>query len=63
LDCIAVPPFGLSDVHFLIKVFHAADPNYVSLRYFDLGKEYSILNSNHWEVVVLSVVLRLEGNT
>ena len=63
LDCVTVPPFGLPNVHFLIKVFHAADPIYVSLRYFDLGKEYSILNSDHWEVIVLSVVLRLEGNT
>jgi len=63
LDCVTVPPFGLSDVHFLIKVFHAADPIYVSLGDFDLGEEYSILNSYHWEVVVLSVVLRLESNT
>lgn len=63
LDCVTVPPFRLSDVHLLIKVFHAADPIYVRLRYFDLGEEYSILYSDHWEVIVLSVVLRLEGNT
>jgi len=63
LDSVTIPPFGLSDVHLLIKVFHTANPIYVSLGDFDLCKENSILNSDHWEVVVLSVVLRLEGNT
>ena len=63
MDGVTVPPFGLSDFHFLIKVFYAADPIYVSLGNFDLGEEYSIINSDHWEVIVLSVVLRLKGNT
>ncbi len=63
LDRVTVPPFGLSDIHLFIKVFHAADPIYVSLRDFDLREEYPIIYSDHWEVVVLSVVLILEGNT